>query len=263
MIFVSEYPLKINEIKSVLEASLEQSFKKPEIEEAIARIQERFQQNNSALEVVKIADGYQFMTKAIYHNTVGSLLKQINKKKLSKAALETLAIIAYKQPVSKPEVEQIRGVNCDYVVQKLLEKELISLAGRSDGPGRALLYETSSKFMEYFGLETIKDLPDIREFKEPENAIGEPAPIEEPVMIDESSSIDEGNTNESTLPEDESAEDAIVDENESAEDTIAGENEAIEIMAHETSDPSLEASTLKAEEIEGRDSMIDQSNEEE
>jgi len=224
LIFVSEYPLKVNEIKTVLEASLEQSFKKAEIESSIARIQERFQQNNSALEVVKIANGYQFMTKAIYHNTVGSLLKQINKKKLSKAALETLAIIAYKQPVTKPELEQIRGVNCDYVVQKLLEKELISLSGRSDGPGRALLYVTSLKFMEYFGLESIKDLPDLREFKEIDNSIGEPAPIEEPIPIEESGQIasldpiEESDSNESSIISEASGEEDSFEFNDSSEE---------------------------------------------
>ena len=247
LIFVSEYPIKINDIKTVLEASLEQTFKKPEIEEAIIRIQDRFQQNHSALEVVKIADGYQFMTKPVYHNTVGSLLKQINKKKLSKSALETLAIIAYKQPVTKPEVEQIRGVNCDYVVQKLLEKELISLAGRSDGPGRALLYVTSSKFMEYFGLENMKDLPDIREFKEPDNSIGEPAPIEETAPIDESASKNEENVIDDNAPEDENY-----------------EGEATEDVAHEVFELSEDEVVEEVSETNDKaESMIDSTNEEE
>jgi segregation and condensation protein B len=98
---------------------------------------------------------------------------------LSQAALETLAIVAYKQPVSKSEVEQIRGVNCDYALQKLLEKELVMIAGRSDGPGRPLLYATSDKFMDYLGIRTLSDLPKPKDFKEVENMVGEVPAMEE------------------------------------------------------------------------------------
>ena len=122
---------------------------------------------------------FQFLTKGAYHNTVGQLLKIHSKKKLSRAALETLSIIAYKQPITKSDVEKIRGVSCDYTIQKLLEKELLTIIGRSDGPGRPLLYATSEKFMNYFGLKSIKDLPKIKDFKEVDNQIGEQAPIEE------------------------------------------------------------------------------------
>jgi len=106
-------------------------------------------------------------------------LRQTTKKRLSQAALETLSIIAYKQPVSKNELEQIRGVSCDYSIQKLLEKELIEIAGRSEAPGRPLLYRSSQKFMDYFGLKSLRDLPKTKDFKEPESEIGEPTAIEE------------------------------------------------------------------------------------
>ena len=101
------------------------------------------------------------------------LFHQKSKKKLSRSALETLAIIAYQQPVSKSEMERVRGVSCDYAVQKLLEKELIEIKGRSTDPGRPLLYGVSSKFMEHFGLASMKELPKLKEFKLPDNAIGE------------------------------------------------------------------------------------------
>jgi segregation and condensation protein B len=107
------------------------------------------------------------------------------KKRLSRSALETLSIIAYKQPVTKSELERIRGVNCDYAIQKLLEKELVAIQGRSDGPGRPLLYGTSDKFMDYFGLKSLDDLPKPKEFREPSNQIGEQAPIEEPIPVEE------------------------------------------------------------------------------
>jgi len=98
---------------------------------------------------------------------------QRSKKKLSQAALETLAIIAYKQPVTKTDVEQIRGVNCDYSVQKLLEKELIAIIGKSESVGKPILYGTSPLFMDYFGINSIQELPHIKELTENSVSIGE------------------------------------------------------------------------------------------
>ena len=118
------------------------------------------------------------MTKPIYHNSVGTYLRQTIRRRLSQAALETLSIVAYKQPVSKTELEQIRGVSCDYAIQKLLEKELVEIQGRSDAPGRPLVYGTSEKFMDYFGIKSLKDLPKPKDFKDVENAIGENSTME-------------------------------------------------------------------------------------
>ena len=123
-------------------------------------------------ELVEIAGGYQFMTKGAHHHIVSVHLKQTTKKRLSQAALETLAIVAYKQPVTKSDLEEIRGVNCDYALQKLLEKELVMISGRSDGPGRPLLYATTDKFMDYMGINSLNDLPKPKEFKETENSVG-------------------------------------------------------------------------------------------
>jgi len=105
------------------------------------------------------------MTKAAYHETIGNHIKLENRKNLSKAAMETLSIIAYKQPIVKSEMEVIRGVSCDYSVQKLLEKELVEIVGRSEGPGRPLLYGTSDKFMDHFGLKSIADLPKLKDIE--------------------------------------------------------------------------------------------------
>jgi segregation and condensation protein B len=101
------------------------------------------------------------------------MLKQQSRRRLSNSALETLSIIAYKQPVIKSEIEKIRGVNCDYSIQKLLEKELIEIRGKSDAVGRPLIYGTSAKFMEYFGINDLKDLPTPKDFAPEENTIGE------------------------------------------------------------------------------------------
>lgn len=179
LIFASDSPVSLKDIRGALEEHFGLKIAKPEVEQAIQHLQERYQQDEFAFEVVEIAEGFQFMSKGAYHNLIGTHLKQKTRKRLSRAALETLSIIAYKQPVTKTEMEKIRGVSCDYSVQKLLEKDLVTILGRSDGPGRPLLYGTSEKFMDYFGLKSIKDLPQPKDFKTPENSIGEQAPIEE------------------------------------------------------------------------------------
>jgi len=174
LIFTAEQPITLAEIQSSLEEAFGLKFQEVELEDTVLSLKTRYQDDSYAFELVEIAGGYQFMSKAAYHATVGAYLKQTMQRRLSRAALETLSIVAYKQPISKSEMERIRGVNCDYALQKLLEKELVSITGRSDGPGRPLLYGTGQKFMDYFGLKSIKDLPQLKEFKEPENSIGTP-----------------------------------------------------------------------------------------
>lgn len=179
VIFSSEQPISAKEIKACLEQSMDTKLKKSLIDTALENVVKKYQKDSFAFEIVEISEGYQFLTKGAYHHTIGTLLKQKAKKRLSKAALETLAIIAYKQPTTKSQAEAIRGVSCDYSIQKLLEKELIAIIGRSDGPGRPLLYSTSEKFMNYFGLKSIKDLPKLKDFNVEENTIGEAAAGEE------------------------------------------------------------------------------------
>lgn len=181
LIFASDEPITLSEIRACLETVLETKFKEAELKEGIATLQERYAQDHFGFELAEIAEGYQFLTKPAYHNTVGTFLRQTTRKRLSRAALETLSIIAYRQPISKSNMEKIRGVSCDYSVQKLLEKELVEIKGRDEGPGRPLLYGTSGKFMDYFGLKSLEDLPKPKEFKEADFEIGEKAPIEEVV----------------------------------------------------------------------------------
>ncbi|RMD68661.1 MAG: SMC-Scp complex subunit ScpB, partial [Bacteroidetes bacterium] len=165
LIFATDQPVTFDEIVSCLREALGQDFAEAEVREALEALHQRYADPAFAFEIVEVAEGYQFMTKGAYHPVVATWLKQTTRKRLSRAALETLAIIAYKQPVTKGEVEQIRGVNCDYTIQKLLEKELVAIVGRSEGPGRPLLYGTSEKFMDYFGLKSLDDLPKPKDFK--------------------------------------------------------------------------------------------------
>lgn len=132
----------------------------------------KYENDSYAFQVYHLGGGYQFLTKPAYQASISIFLKQQSKKRLSTSALETLSIIAYKQPVTKGQIEQIRGVNCDYTIQKLLEKELVDIKGKADGVGRPLLYGTSGKFMEYFGINRLADLPTPKDFSTDENAIG-------------------------------------------------------------------------------------------
>lgn len=143
--------------------------------EAVEAINARLVEQGFAFQIYAIGGGYQFLTKPEYQDTVSTYLKHKSKKKLSASALETLAIIAYKQPVTRSQMEQIRGVGCDYAVHKLLEKELIEIKGKADTIGRPVLYGTSQKFMDYFGINHIKDLPQLKDFVTEENTIGEAA----------------------------------------------------------------------------------------
>lgn len=150
-----------------------------DIREAIEQLKKKYAQDDYSFDISHTSGGYQFLTKPAYQSSIGILLKQQSKKRLSTSALETLAIIAYKQPVSKGQMEQVRGVNCDYSVQKLLEKGLIELKGKSDSIGRPLLYGTSDQFMEYFGINDISELPTLKDFITEENMIGEEEKAEE------------------------------------------------------------------------------------
>lgn len=183
LIFTAPQAIQIEEIKYCLENTYGLSLELSNIEELIDQIKERYHADHFGIELRDIAGGLQFMSKPAHFNVVAEYIKLNNKKKLTKASMESLAIIAYKQPISKSEVEQIRGVNSDHSIQKLLEKELVEIKGRSEGPGKPILFGTSSRFMEYFGLNSLADLPKLKDFSSPENEVGEPAPIEEFVEI--------------------------------------------------------------------------------
>jgi len=165
LIFTSDQPLTPKTLKSALEKSFDQGFDKKNIEEALLNLEAKYKSEKFSFELISISGGYKFMTKAAYHETISNHIKLENRKNLSKAAMETLSIIAYKQPIPKSEMEVIRGVSCDYSVQKLLEKELVEIVGRSEGPGRPLLYGTSHKFMDHFGLKSISDLPKLKDIE--------------------------------------------------------------------------------------------------
>ncbi len=183
LVFTAENGITVDEIMSCLKAVYGWELTKDEVREHIGGLQERYADDDFSFELKEIAGGYRFLTKKPFHNSIHTFLQIKDKKRLSTAALETLAIIAYKQPVSRPEIEKIRGVNCDYSIQKLLEKDLIAIKGKSDGPGRPLIYATSPHFMDHFGMKTVKDLPKLRDLKATENEIGVPTDTQETTVV--------------------------------------------------------------------------------
>ncbi|WPQ63188.1 SMC-Scp complex subunit ScpB [Chitinophaga sancti] len=172
LIFAADRPLPVLDITDLLNnalAFLEDRVTVDQVETAIEAIREKYSSEFYAFEVRESGGGFQFLTKKEYYQTVAQLNGDKFLKRLSTAALETLAIVAYKQPISKGEIEHIRGVSTDYSITKLLEKELIVISGRSETlPGKPLLYTTSKAFMDYFGLNSASDLPKLKEVFEEE-----------------------------------------------------------------------------------------------
>lgn len=173
LIFCATQPIKDADIQSCLAEMFDADVPLEDIEKAIEYLQEKYAAEDFSIEITKVGGGYLFYSKPAYQASIGIMLKQQSKKRLSNSALETLSIIAYKQPIIKSEIEKIRGVNCDYSIQRLLEKELIEIKGKSDSVGRPLIYGTSNNFMEYFGINDLKELPTPKDFAPEENTIGE------------------------------------------------------------------------------------------
>lgn len=165
LIFASDKPLTSLEITELINDTItDEKIPQDQVEAAIAAVAEKYNSDIYPFEVKMSGGGWQFLTKKDFHKTVAQLNGDKFLKRLSTAALETLAIIAYKQPITKTEIESIRGVNCDYTVQKLLEKELIIISGRNENhPGQPLLYSTSKNFMDYFGINSPDELPKLKE----------------------------------------------------------------------------------------------------
>ncbi len=173
LVFASEAPIRIEDIQQCLESYLHINVPRKTLQQTLENLRVKYTDDTYSFELVEIAHGYQFLTKPQYQDLLGTWLKQRSNSKLTKASLETLAVVAYQQPISKGDLERIRGVNCDYAIQKLLEKELIEIKGRSTEVGRPLLYGTSTKFMQHFGIQSMKDLPKLKEFKPEDNEIGD------------------------------------------------------------------------------------------
>ena len=161
LVFASDQPLPAEKIGKITGET-----SKKKIEEIIFLINEDYRETGRVFKISKIGGGYRFSTLKEYFPYLKELYKGKRKPRLSRAALETIAIIAYRQPVSRPEIESIRGVNIDGVVTTLLERKLIKISGRGKGPGKPLLVVTTPEFLNYFGINEITELPNIKEISE-------------------------------------------------------------------------------------------------
>ncbi|MEW6095101.1 MAG: SMC-Scp complex subunit ScpB [bacterium] len=157
LLFVAGEPLSLNKISQILEI-------KPEVAmNLVIELKKEYWEAQKGLDIIEIANGYQMCTRHEYSPWIERLKKQRKESKLSPSGLETLAIIAYKQPITRIEIDSIRGVNSIGIIQTLLEKKLVKIIGRKDAPGKPLLYGTTSEFLKTFGLPNISALPQIDE----------------------------------------------------------------------------------------------------
>jgi len=161
VLFASDEPLTPARLGTIVETGVKQ------IREHIKNLNDKYEANKNAFRIEQIAGGYQMLTLSPYNHWLNRLLRVRGDSKLSPAALETLAIIAYKQPVIRADIEAIRGVAAGEVIRGLMYKGLVKIVGRAEVLGRPMLYGTTKKFLEVFGLNSLKDLPKIEELKKP------------------------------------------------------------------------------------------------
>jgi len=161
LIFAADEPIPLKQIQELIG-----DVKPSQIKKTVDALNLEYKQTGRAFQIVEAAGGYQMVTRESYSRYLKKLFQKKIRSRLSQAALETLSVIAFKQPVSKVEVDAIRGVNSDGVVHTLLERKLITISGRAEGAGRPLLYKTTKEFLRYFGINDVSDLPKPRELEE-------------------------------------------------------------------------------------------------
>ncbi len=167
LIFASEEPISGQKIKSIIVENEEQiEISEETVSNFVDKLNTRYDENGLSFRIERIAKGYTFVTQKKFHYWLSVFQHENAYRKLSQSAIESLAIVAYKQPITKPEVDQIRGVDSGYILRQLMEKALIEVSGRSDSPGKPLLYTTTSHFLRHFGINSVEELPKPREIEE-------------------------------------------------------------------------------------------------
>jgi segregation and condensation protein B len=235
LIFSSEQPITAAELQTILFTYSGEEVSLEAIQEQVDYLATKYESDDFVFEIVKTGGGYQFLSKPYYHKPITALLQHRAKRKLSVAALECLSIIAYSQPVTKTDLEQIRGVNCDHTIQKLMERDLIKINGRAETAGRPLLYGTTQYFMDYFGINALEELPRLKEFEQKDSTIGSPSDIME--NIDEDEAYSQVNFN------DERRDDAQNEQNEENEQQIEQDVELIDQPLSEVDEQPLDEQT--------------------
>ena len=162
LIFAAEEPITLRKLVDIVG-----DIDSAQVLEAVAQLKNDYDTQGRSFQIEEIAGGYQLFTKPEYYEWIAKLRKKSGETKLSQAALETLAIIAYKQPILRADLESIRGVQSGQIIRLLMEKDLVKVVGRDESLGHPLLYGTTKRFLEYFGLKDLKDLPNIEELEAP------------------------------------------------------------------------------------------------
>ena len=158
LVFASSEPIRLKELSAIL------GINEHTVKQLLADIVEDYRRNRRGIQIVEVANGYQFVTHPECAQYVEKLRQNPRQVALSTAAIETLAIIVYKQPITRAEIEELRGVRVDSALATLIERELIREAGRKDAPGKPILYATTQKFLSYFGLKDLKELPSLEDW---------------------------------------------------------------------------------------------------
>lgn len=228
LLFVSAEPVPLARLTTVIG-----TVSKAEVEQALKILQQHLEQEGRGIQLVKLAGGYRLVTKPDYAPWLKRLDKAKAAQKLSRSALESLAIIAYKQPLVRAEIEEIRGVETSGVIRTLLERKLVRIVGRKEVPGRPIMYGTTKFFLEHFGLQDLSQLPPLREFKELGEAEQALLPIEDTTII-------AGGPSEDTVPE-EGAAPSLLDSEERDVVFVGGES---------SMEPQLHNNPLLGEPVE-------------
>ena len=160
LLFASPEPLTQSKVNGIFNPDT------PNLKEVVLKLNEQYVHDDHAFEINEVAGGYQLVSRQEYEHFIRKMLSKSGRISLSSAALDSLAIIAYKQPIGRYEVEAIRGVDSSGVLKTLLNRNLIKIKGRDSGPGRPLLYQTTNKFLEHFGLNRLSDMPKLKEITE-------------------------------------------------------------------------------------------------
>lgn len=249
LLFATDKPLPANVIAEVVELPVEK------IQEAMGELDVKLKESDSPVKLMQIAGGYQLVTYPEYAPYIKKLYKNKLLTRLSRPAMEVLAVIAYKQPITKQEVEAIRGINSDGVYHTLLERKLIRIVGRKDAPGRPLLYGTTKEFLQYLGINSLDDLPRIEEVK---------AILEKEEYVENwQARLDEAKKQQISLFDEEG--NAIQIKSEQSENNYETKNENVDLEQEENekTDENENDKIRKKEEMEQYDDYADYEEEEE
>ncbi|MEK6765651.1 MAG: SMC-Scp complex subunit ScpB [Planctomycetota bacterium] len=162
ILFAVQEPISVRKISEIIEGT-----EAKEIREVIQQLRDEYDSHDRVFQIEEIANGFQLLSRPEYHEWISKIRKKSGESKLSQPALETLSIIAYKQPIIRAEIEAIRGVQSGQMIRTLIEKGLVKITGRDEVLGRPLLYGTTTKFLDHFGLKSIKDLPKVEDLEMP------------------------------------------------------------------------------------------------